>query len=225
MKVAQVMTRQRKNILGCSDQRLKQSNELLQGIKLLKLYAWEFLYCNSIEDVRKKELAVLRKINFALVVTMLLTNGTPILVTLVAFGTYTPLTGLPLTPDMTFSSLALFNQLALPLFILPMSLSMVVSAIVSTKRLRKFLLAPEVEGKEPGEMGEGQKPSKDAVVKFRKPGEVAISTTFSKYITIGIQTDDDTEPINNGDVIIDSNGNAGKTGAVNGGFTAPDEGN
>ena len=64
------------------------------------------------------------------------------------FGTYTALTGKPLTPDVTFSSLALFNQLAMPLFILPMSLAMLVNGLVSTKRLLTFLLAPEVEGKE-----------------------------------------------------------------------------
>ncbi len=64
------------------------------------------------------------------------------------FGTYTALTGKPLTPDVTFSSLALFNQLALPLFILPMSLAMLVNGLVSTNRLLNFLLAPEVEGKE-----------------------------------------------------------------------------
>ena len=57
-----------------------------------------------------------------------------------------------LTPDVAFSSLALFNQLALPLFILPMSLAFMVNAIVSTKRIQGFLIAPEVEKKE----GEGE---------------------------------------------------------------------
>ena len=54
----------------------------------------------------------------------------------------------PLTPDVAFSSLALFNQMALPLFILPMSLAFIVNAVVSTKRLQGFLIAPEVEKKQ-----------------------------------------------------------------------------
>ena len=61
------------------------------------------------------------------------------------FGTYTALTGLPLTPDITFSSLALFNRLSMPLMMLPMSLLYFINGIVSTKRIQKFLAAPEVE--------------------------------------------------------------------------------
>ncbi len=45
-----------------SDQRLKQSNELLQGMKLLKLYGWEELYELAIETVRYKELSCLSKL-------------------------------------------------------------------------------------------------------------------------------------------------------------------
>ena len=63
-----------------------------------------------------------------------------------AFGIYTPLTGNILTPDITFSSLSLFNQLAVPLFLLPFSLFLLVNAVVSTRRLAEFLVAPEVEG-------------------------------------------------------------------------------
>ena len=52
---------------GCSDQRLKQTNELLQGIKLLKMYAWEELYCKAIEAVRKKEMGHLLLINLCMI--------------------------------------------------------------------------------------------------------------------------------------------------------------
>ena len=44
-------------------------HELLQGIRLLKLYAWEELYCRGIEAVRARELASLFKITAAIIGT------------------------------------------------------------------------------------------------------------------------------------------------------------
>ena len=43
-----------------SSERLKKTNELLRGIKLLKLYAWEHIFRDSIEETRTKELTSLR---------------------------------------------------------------------------------------------------------------------------------------------------------------------
>ncbi len=47
-----------------SSERLKKTNELLRGIKLLKLYAWEHIFCSSVEETRGKELTSLQ--SFAL---------------------------------------------------------------------------------------------------------------------------------------------------------------
>ena len=63
-----------------------------------------------------------------------------------AFGIYTPISGETLTPAVTFHSLSLFNQLAMPLFLLPFSLFLLVNAVVSSRRLGDFFMAPEVEG-------------------------------------------------------------------------------
>ncbi|XP_071803247.1 ATP-binding cassette sub-family C member 9-like [Asterias amurensis] len=146
-KVGAILASRQKAILLCADQRLKQTNEVLQGIKLLKMYAWEQLYCEAIEAVRKRELRHLLWINTCLIVSVFMTLGLPFLVTFMAFSTYTPLTGKLLTPDITFSTLALFNEIAIPLYNIPLSLSALVSAVVSSRRLMTFLLAPEVQGR------------------------------------------------------------------------------
>lgn len=39
--VTNIMSKQRKSCVGVSDQRVKATNEVLQGIKIVKLYAWE----------------------------------------------------------------------------------------------------------------------------------------------------------------------------------------
>ena len=43
-----------------SSERLKKTNELLRGIKLLKLYAWENIFGDSVEETRGKELSSLK---------------------------------------------------------------------------------------------------------------------------------------------------------------------
>lgn len=43
-----------------SNERLKQTNEMLRGIKLLKLYAWENIFRTRVEMTRRKEMTSLR---------------------------------------------------------------------------------------------------------------------------------------------------------------------
>lgn len=49
------------------------------------------------------------------------------------------------TTGRVFAALALFNQLTVPLFIFPITIPMIISAIVSTRRLEKFLRQPEIQ--------------------------------------------------------------------------------
>ena len=45
-----------------ADQRVKQCNELIQGIKVIKLLAWESFQAKTITDIRKKEIKLLFKL-------------------------------------------------------------------------------------------------------------------------------------------------------------------
>ena len=41
---------------SCSDNRLKQTNEMLGGIKLIKLYGWEDIFAGNIKAARRIEI-------------------------------------------------------------------------------------------------------------------------------------------------------------------------
>ncbi|KAL1440438.1 hypothetical protein MTO96_009478 [Rhipicephalus appendiculatus] len=133
-----------KESLSISDKRIKHTSELLQGIKLLKLHGWERVYANMVKQIRKEELAVLRKDAIFVALNTFITQGSAILLTLVTFSLYSVIEGRPLTPSQVFSGLALFNQLTVPLYIIPVVIPIVINAIVSTKRLSEFLSQPEV---------------------------------------------------------------------------------
>ncbi|XP_038066967.1 ATP-binding cassette sub-family C member 8-like [Patiria miniata] len=141
-----------KNALEKADERLKRTNELLQGIKLIKLYGWEDMFYSTISKVRGLEIRALLKQTFAKIFMLTLSNSCPLLVTLVSYSLYTALTGKLLTPAVAFGSLAAFNQLFFPLMVLPYTLITTINAVVSTRRLKAFFLAPEIERQREPEM-------------------------------------------------------------------------
>lgn len=59
-----------------------------------------------------------------------LTHASSVLVTLVTFGIYFLVEDSELTPDSVFAGLALFNQLTVPLFIFPVTVPIIISAMV-----------------------------------------------------------------------------------------------
>ncbi|KAI4537674.1 hypothetical protein MG293_012537 [Ovis ammon polii] len=58
--VATKLSQAQRSTLEYSNERLKQTNEMLRGIKLLKLYAWENIFRTRVEMTRKKEMTSLR---------------------------------------------------------------------------------------------------------------------------------------------------------------------
>ncbi|XP_033646525.1 ATP-binding cassette sub-family C member 9-like [Asterias rubens] len=143
--IARQTAKYQKIAMAKSDERLKRTNELLQGIKLIKLYGWEDIFYKAISKVRALEILTMMKQMGWRVVLMTITSASPLLVTLVSYSLYTKLTGKPLTPDVAFAALAVFSQMTLPLYLMPNVFIFHINAIVSTGRLRAFFEAPEIE--------------------------------------------------------------------------------
>ena len=89
---------------------------MLQGIKLLKLYAWEGWFCDLIEDIRTREMSV--KVKTALLngLVSFVTTCTSTTVALVMFVSYVKVTGEELTASKAFASLALINLMKVRMF-------------------------------------------------------------------------------------------------------------
>ncbi|XP_047577992.1 multidrug resistance-associated protein 1-like isoform X3 [Lutra lutra] len=127
------------------DKQIKLLNEILHGIKILKLYAWESSYQKKIIEIREQELEVQKSAGYLAVFSMLTLTCIPFLVSLATFGIYFLLDeGNILTATKVFTSMSLFNILRLPLFDLPMVISAVVQTRVSLDRLEDFLNTEEL---------------------------------------------------------------------------------
>ncbi|CAF3222819.1 unnamed protein product, partial [Rotaria sp. Silwood2] len=128
------------------DQRIKMTNEILNGIRVLKLYAWEIAFIRSITHIREKELEYIRKKAIVNAISNILWTFTPILVGITTFATYVLSSDTNiLTADKAFVSLTLFNLLRSPLVAFPTVFNNVVEARVSNKRIEKFLSNEEID--------------------------------------------------------------------------------
>jgi ATP-binding cassette subfamily C (CFTR/MRP) protein 1 len=55
------MFTQRKKGVGITDKRIRLTTEVLQGIRLIKFYAWEEFYSYQIGELRGREIKTIRK--------------------------------------------------------------------------------------------------------------------------------------------------------------------
>jgi ABC-type multidrug transport system fused ATPase/permease subunit len=94
------------------------------------------------------------------------------MVTLVTFIAYLVLEDMPLTASDVFSALALFNQLTVPLFIFPVTVPIIIGAVVSTKRLQEFLELPEISSDPKNEENSKHEPEIITSQKFDAQTEV-----------------------------------------------------
>ncbi|KAG8160600.1 hypothetical protein JTE90_018799, partial [Oedothorax gibbosus] len=124
------------------DLRIKHLNEILNGIKILKLYAWEIPFGAKVSEARKAEIKWIRHSLLCFVVTTFVYYCAPFLVSLAGFATYLLSDERNiLDPTRAFVSLTLMNQLRYALFDLPDSISELIQCNVSLGRLRKFFTA------------------------------------------------------------------------------------
>ncbi|XP_024120754.1 canalicular multispecific organic anion transporter 2 isoform X2 [Oryzias melastigma] len=128
------------------DARIKLMNEILNGIKVLKLYAWEDSFKQKVLDIRQKELNVLRKTAYLGALSTMAWTSAPFLVALTSFAVYVSVDeNNVLDAKKAFVSLSLFNILRFPLNMLPQVISSMAQASVSLKRIQNFLSHDELD--------------------------------------------------------------------------------
>ena len=132
----------RRSALKYTDQRIRMLSEILQGIRVIKVYAWESSFIKQISDLRNNELKFVRSAAFIRGRNACSTQLGPILM---ALGSFIVLgvTGGGLAPADVFSSVVLFNLLRMPLMQIPNVLSVLqLSRVVSFACCITYSLLP-----------------------------------------------------------------------------------
>jgi ABC-type multidrug transport system fused ATPase/permease subunit len=160
--ITDLMARQMKT----KDKRLRILSEIISGIKVLKLYAWEVPFANQVLETRAEETRVMRrKATYGALVSFMW-RMIPFMVGFVAFACYYT-TGEELAAEQAFVTLAYLNLMMFPMTMLGILIPWVMMTKVSLVRIDKFLNL--------GELQEGPSEADE------KAGEDAISVTDGSF--------------------------------------------
>ncbi|XP_022093416.1 multidrug resistance-associated protein 4-like isoform X2 [Acanthaster planci] len=128
-----------------SDARLRIMNEVISGMRVIKIYAWEQSFGKLVAESRGKEI---RKILYGSYLRALIYGlqfDAILLTTFVTFVVYASL-GNPVTPSKVFPVISLIynSRVCLSLFF-PFAVMNGAEGLVSIRRIQKFLLMEELE--------------------------------------------------------------------------------
>ncbi|KAJ2081996.1 hypothetical protein H4R24_001912 [Coemansia sp. RSA 988] len=138
-----------KKQMGYRDERIKLMDEVLSGIKIIKLYAWESSFIKRVDKIRNSlELAALRKTGVFGAILQFVNMLSPYIVSVMTFAIYSLADNKshgPLTSQLVFVTLMLLKMLKGPLEIVSSLLPMCINSLVSYRRLCDFMLADEID--------------------------------------------------------------------------------
>ena len=129
--------------LKVTDQRVKLTNEMVQGMRVVKMYAWEQTIGSKLAEVRAKELRVVRKQRFMSAFLSVFMTTQPLFLTVSTFSVYAA-SGRPLEANIVLPALALLSLLRMPIAFLPMIIMQLLNLKVAIGRITKFLMNEEL---------------------------------------------------------------------------------
>jgi len=131
-----------------TDKRLAVMNEIVSGIRAVKMYAWEWPYRDVVRMIRRSELSFLRKIYNILSTFASLQHTYDSVICLIAFITLI-FTGIRLTPFNVFTMVGLLSENRRSLvYGLTDGMQLIADCFASLERIESFLLIEELNGKE-----------------------------------------------------------------------------
>ncbi|KAI9282335.1 P-loop containing nucleoside triphosphate hydrolase protein [Sporodiniella umbellata] len=137
-------------LMESRDKRISLMNEVLQGIRQIKFFAWETNWEKKVMEARGVELYHLAITYLSGVLFTLTWQGAPILVTLISFWSFTKLEGKELTAPIAFTSISVFNELRFALNVLPEVFIEWLQALISLRRIQTYLDEDEIDSTQTG---------------------------------------------------------------------------
>uniref|UniRef100_V5E5X8 Multidrug resistance-associated ABC transporter n=1 Tax=Kalmanozyma brasiliensis (strain GHG001) TaxID=1365824 RepID=V5E5X8_KALBG len=144
--LARYLRRLSERQMKVKDKRTRLMNEILTNIKSIKLFAWEEAFTRKLFKVRnEEELKLLRTVGVVSAFFNFFWTAIPFFVSLGTFVTYAYTNPEPLTADIIFPALALYQLLSFPIAMFAGIISALLQAQVSAARLSDFFDAGELD--------------------------------------------------------------------------------
>ena len=136
--IAKLQGSYRQKVVKVMDRRVTKTSELINAIRLIKMYAWEKPFLKKIITLKGEEMKELRKSGLLTSVTLTLSPSTSAIAPFFIFLTMT-LAGVELDTTQAFTVLSIFNALQFSISTLPLTVRNITEAHISFKRFQEFL--------------------------------------------------------------------------------------
>ncbi|NXQ39329.1 MRP4 protein, partial [Catharus fuscescens] len=139
----------RSKTAALTDVRIRTMNEVISGMKIIKMYAWEKSFAELVNGLRRKEIAMvmkssyLRGLNLA---SFFVASKITVFMTFMAYV----LLGKPISASKVFVAVSLYGavRLTVTLFF-PSAVERVSESLISIRRIKNFLMLDEVSHFQP----------------------------------------------------------------------------
>ncbi|XP_033725264.1 multidrug resistance-associated protein 1-like [Pecten maximus] len=132
-------------LLQNKSSRMKLFNEVLGGIKVLKMYAWETIFGNKLMDIRDTEIGFLKKNALITSFSVTLSMQNPFLLSSVVFLSYViAKPSMYLDAATAFQVISVLNFLRNNMAFVPTVITAIIQSRVSVRRIQRFLWTEDI---------------------------------------------------------------------------------
>ncbi|XP_052414905.1 ATP-binding cassette sub-family C member 4 [Carassius gibelio] len=139
-----LFSKYRSKTAAFTDNRIRTMNEVVSGIRIIKMYAWEKPFAALVNDVRRKEISKIMNSSYLRGLNMASFFTANKIILFVTFTVYV-LVGNKISASRVFVTVSLYTavRLTVTLFF-PAAIEKVSEAAISIRRIKKFLLLDEL---------------------------------------------------------------------------------
>ncbi|XP_059158170.1 multidrug resistance-associated protein 1-like isoform X2 [Physella acuta] len=141
--VSVTLRKYNRRMMKLKDRRIRLMNEILNGMKVLKVYGWEEAFEKKVATYRNEEIKLIFKLSLVMASLSLIFQIIPYFVQVASFGVFIAIDEY-LDPSKAFVSISLFNILTGALSMMPMVIPALVQAGVSITRIVGFFRQPDL---------------------------------------------------------------------------------
>ncbi|RLN06220.1 hypothetical protein BBJ28_00017071 [Nothophytophthora sp. Chile5] len=130
-------------LLLVAEERVKVTSEALQGVRVMKFYAWEDSLASRVQEIRATEIQLYRKFHYLQIANTILLFLTPVFLGGLVMGMYVGLYGtMTVTNAYTLINVVNISRLAVNLF--PLAVASISQAAVAYRRMDAYLESDEI---------------------------------------------------------------------------------
>ncbi|GJJ71378.1 ATP-binding cassette, subfamily C (CFTR/MRP), member 1 [Entomortierella parvispora] len=136
--------------MDAQDRRVRLMSEILANIKIIKLYSYDVAFKNRVKDVRREELANVKKFGMTITFLTIVFTSLPVFMLMVTIMVYATIGGPDFTPgvinaEKIFVSITVFALLNQPVGDVSQIIECMIGLRVASRRIQTFLLKEEMD--------------------------------------------------------------------------------